>query len=53
MQMDGLPDELSSYPRSDSPSGYQPISSGLIVQADEGIPSPIVDLIDVVYRNLS
>ncbi|KZV21115.1 dr1-associated corepressor [Dorcoceras hygrometricum] len=29
-----------------------PISSGLLVQADEGIPSPVVDLIDVVYRNL-
>ncbi|KZV31942.1 hypothetical protein F511_13381 [Dorcoceras hygrometricum] len=29
-----------------------PISSGLLVQDDEGIPSPVVDLIDVVYRNL-
>ncbi|KZT75786.1 hypothetical protein F511_47189 [Dorcoceras hygrometricum] len=29
-----------------------PISSGLLVQADEGIPSPVVDLIDAVYRNL-
>ncbi|KZV27756.1 hypothetical protein F511_38288 [Dorcoceras hygrometricum] len=29
-----------------------PISSGLIVQADEGIPSLVMDLIDVVYRNL-
>ncbi|KZV29127.1 hypothetical protein F511_40073 [Dorcoceras hygrometricum] len=29
-----------------------PISSGLLVQADEGIPSPIVDLIDVIYRRL-
>ncbi|KZV34097.1 putative receptor-like protein kinase [Dorcoceras hygrometricum] len=28
------------------------ISSGLLVQADEGIPSPVVDRIDVVYRNL-
>ncbi|KZV39314.1 aminoacyl tRNA synthase complex-interacting multifunctional protein 1-like [Dorcoceras hygrometricum] len=29
-----------------------PISSGLLVQADEGIPSPVMDLIDVIYRNL-
>ncbi|KZV47475.1 carboxyl-terminal-processing peptidase 1, chloroplastic [Dorcoceras hygrometricum] len=29
-----------------------PISSGLLVQADEVVSSPIVDLIDVVYRNL-
>ncbi|KZV54744.1 hypothetical protein F511_08061 [Dorcoceras hygrometricum] len=29
-----------------------PISSGLLVQADEGIPSPVVDLIDVIYRRL-
>ncbi|KZV18980.1 hypothetical protein F511_16972 [Dorcoceras hygrometricum] len=29
-----------------------PISSGLLLQADEGIPSPVVDLIDVVYHNL-
>ncbi|KZV36172.1 hypothetical protein F511_29174 [Dorcoceras hygrometricum] len=27
MQMDGFPGELSSYPRSDSPSGYH-LSSG-------------------------
>ncbi|KZV27702.1 hypothetical protein F511_28389 [Dorcoceras hygrometricum] len=29
-----------------------PISSGLLVQADEGILSPVVDLIDVIYRRL-
>ncbi|KZV06742.1 hypothetical protein F511_45776 [Dorcoceras hygrometricum] len=29
-----------------------PISSGLLVQADKGVSSPVVDLIDVVYRNL-
>ncbi|KZV36817.1 hypothetical protein F511_22852 [Dorcoceras hygrometricum] len=29
-----------------------PISSGLIVQADEGIPSPVMDLIDDIYRRL-
>ncbi|KZV17475.1 hypothetical protein F511_12581 [Dorcoceras hygrometricum] len=29
-----------------------PISSALLVQADEGIPSPVVDLIDVIYRRL-
>ncbi|KZV15577.1 hypothetical protein F511_39617 [Dorcoceras hygrometricum] len=29
-----------------------PISSGLLVQADEGVSYPIVDLIDIVYRNL-
>ncbi|KZV31894.1 hypothetical protein F511_41284 [Dorcoceras hygrometricum] len=29
-----------------------PISSGLLVQADEGIPSPVVDLIDDIYRHL-
>ncbi|KZV45424.1 hypothetical protein F511_41668 [Dorcoceras hygrometricum] len=29
-----------------------PISSGLLVQADEGIPSPVVDLIDDIYRRL-
>ncbi|KZV06561.1 putative receptor-like protein kinase [Dorcoceras hygrometricum] len=28
------------------------ISSGLLVQADEGIPSPVVDLIDDIYRSL-
>ncbi|KZV53518.1 hypothetical protein F511_38986 [Dorcoceras hygrometricum] len=28
------------------------ISSGLLVQADEGIPPPVVDLIGVIYRNL-
>ncbi|KZV50137.1 U-box domain-containing protein 33-like [Dorcoceras hygrometricum] len=28
------------------------ISSGLLVQADEGIPSPIVDLIDDIYSRL-
>ncbi|KZV41286.1 hypothetical protein F511_39625 [Dorcoceras hygrometricum] len=28
------------------------ISSGLLVQADEGIPSPVVDLIDDIYRRL-
>ncbi|KZV51495.1 hypothetical protein F511_34406 [Dorcoceras hygrometricum] len=27
------------------------ISSGFLVQADEGIPSPVVDLIDDIYRN--
>ncbi|KZV28598.1 hypothetical protein F511_34421 [Dorcoceras hygrometricum] len=36
----------------DEESPSAPISSGLLVQADEGIPSPVVDLIDVVYRNL-
>ncbi|KZV22892.1 putative receptor-like protein kinase [Dorcoceras hygrometricum] len=29
-----------------------PILSGLLVQADEGVSHPVVDLIDVVYRNL-
>ncbi|KZV44258.1 hypothetical protein F511_10377 [Dorcoceras hygrometricum] len=29
-----------------------PISSGLLVQADEGVSLPIVDLIDVIYRRL-
>ncbi|KZV31171.1 hypothetical protein F511_05644 [Dorcoceras hygrometricum] len=29
-----------------------PISSGLLVQADEGIPSPVMDLIDDIYRRL-
>ncbi|KZV35722.1 hypothetical protein F511_39894 [Dorcoceras hygrometricum] len=29
-----------------------PISSGLLVQSDEGIPSPVVDLIDDIYRRL-
>ncbi|KZV35865.1 monosaccharide-sensing protein 2-like [Dorcoceras hygrometricum] len=29
-----------------------PISSGLLVKADEGIPSLVVDLIDVIYRRL-
>ncbi|KZV42320.1 hypothetical protein F511_18333 [Dorcoceras hygrometricum] len=28
------------------------ISSGLLVQADEGVSLPIVDLIDVIYRLL-
>ncbi|KZV44699.1 putative receptor-like protein kinase [Dorcoceras hygrometricum] len=28
------------------------ISSVLLVQADEGIPSPVVDLIDDIYRRL-
>ncbi|KZV42984.1 helicase domain-containing family protein [Dorcoceras hygrometricum] len=28
------------------------ISSGLLVQADEGIPFPVVDLIDDIYRRL-
>ncbi|KZV33295.1 putative receptor-like protein kinase [Dorcoceras hygrometricum] len=28
------------------------ISSGLLVQVDEGIPSPVVDLIDDIYRRL-
>ncbi|KZV55822.1 putative receptor-like protein kinase [Dorcoceras hygrometricum] len=28
------------------------ISSGLLVQDKKGIPSPVMDLIDVVYRNL-
>ncbi|KZV45860.1 hypothetical protein F511_29397 [Dorcoceras hygrometricum] len=28
------------------------ISSGLLVQADEGVSLPIVDLIDVIYRRL-
>ncbi|KZV41492.1 hypothetical protein F511_15130 [Dorcoceras hygrometricum] len=28
------------------------ISSGLLVQADEEIPSPVVDLIDDIYRRL-
>ncbi|KZV28607.1 hypothetical protein F511_11912 [Dorcoceras hygrometricum] len=30
-----------------------PISSGLLVQADEGIPSLVMDLIDDIYRRLS
>ncbi|KZV38909.1 hypothetical protein F511_35772 [Dorcoceras hygrometricum] len=29
-----------------------PISSGLLVQADEGVSLPVVDLIDVIYRRL-
>ncbi|KZV28090.1 hypothetical protein F511_15327 [Dorcoceras hygrometricum] len=29
-----------------------PISSGLLVKADEGVSLPVVDLIDVVYRRL-
>ncbi|KZV18955.1 hypothetical protein F511_03471 [Dorcoceras hygrometricum] len=29
-----------------------PISSDLLVQADEGIPSPVMDLIDDIYRRL-
>ncbi|KZV58315.1 hypothetical protein F511_28453 [Dorcoceras hygrometricum] len=29
-----------------------PISSGLLVQADEGVSYPVVDLIDVIYRHL-
>ncbi|KZT75230.1 hypothetical protein F511_47745 [Dorcoceras hygrometricum] len=28
------------------------ISSGLLVQADEGVSLPVVDLIDVIYRHL-
>ncbi|KZV32183.1 hypothetical protein F511_19884 [Dorcoceras hygrometricum] len=28
------------------------ISSGLLVQADEGVPSPVVDLIDDIYHRL-
>ncbi|KZV54121.1 hypothetical protein F511_34980 [Dorcoceras hygrometricum] len=34
----------------DNPSAQ--ISSGLLVQADEGIPSPVMDLIDDIYRRL-
>ncbi|KZV52900.1 splicing factor 3B subunit 1-like [Dorcoceras hygrometricum] len=29
-----------------------PISSGLLVQVDEGVSLPVVDLIDVIYRRL-
>ncbi|KZV47859.1 putative LRR receptor-like serine/threonine-protein kinase [Dorcoceras hygrometricum] len=29
-----------------------PISSGLLVQADEGVSLPVMDLIDVIYRRL-
>ncbi|KZV16354.1 hypothetical protein F511_12244 [Dorcoceras hygrometricum] len=29
-----------------------PISSGLLVQADEGVSIPVMDLIDVIYRRL-
>ncbi|KZV57198.1 hypothetical protein F511_40028 [Dorcoceras hygrometricum] len=29
-----------------------PISSGFLVQADEGVSYPVVDLIDVIYRHL-
>ncbi|KZV21961.1 hypothetical protein F511_42552 [Dorcoceras hygrometricum] len=29
-----------------------PISSGLLVQADKGVSYPIMDRIDVIYRNL-
>ncbi|KZV14083.1 phosphoenolpyruvate carboxylase 2-like [Dorcoceras hygrometricum] len=29
-----------------------PISSGLLVQADEGVSHPVVDLIDDIYRRL-
>ncbi|KZV48266.1 Coronatine-insensitive 1-like protein [Dorcoceras hygrometricum] len=29
-----------------------PISSGLLIQADKGISSPVLDLIDVIYRRL-
>ncbi|KZV28690.1 hypothetical protein F511_12216 [Dorcoceras hygrometricum] len=28
------------------------ISSGLLVQADEGVSNPVVDLIGVIYRSL-
>ncbi|KZV48401.1 plasma membrane ATPase 1-like [Dorcoceras hygrometricum] len=34
----------------DNPSAL--ISSGLLVQADEGVSLPVVDLIDVIYRRL-
>ncbi|KZV13772.1 hypothetical protein F511_45060 [Dorcoceras hygrometricum] len=34
----------------DNPS--VPISSGLIVQADEGVLHPVVDLIEDIYRRL-
>ncbi|KZV33808.1 hypothetical protein F511_14396 [Dorcoceras hygrometricum] len=36
----------------DEENPYAQISSGLLVQADEGIPPPVVDLIGVIYRNL-
>ncbi|KZV42382.1 hypothetical protein F511_23840 [Dorcoceras hygrometricum] len=29
-----------------------PISSGLLVQADEGVSLPVVDLIDEIYRRI-
>ncbi|KZV26408.1 hypothetical protein F511_36188 [Dorcoceras hygrometricum] len=42
-----------SFPANlDEENPSAPISSGLLVQADEGIPSPVVDLIDDIYRLL-
>ncbi|KZV55557.1 hypothetical protein F511_31452 [Dorcoceras hygrometricum] len=40
----------SSQLDEENPSGL--ISSGLLVQADEGVSHPVMDLIDVVYRHL-
>ncbi|KZV30339.1 hypothetical protein F511_37694 [Dorcoceras hygrometricum] len=36
----------------DEENSSAPISSGLLVQADEGVSLPVVDLIDVIYRRL-
>ncbi|KZV18940.1 hypothetical protein F511_26800 [Dorcoceras hygrometricum] len=42
-----------SFPaKFDEENPSAPILSGLLVQADEGIPSPVVDLIDDIYRRL-
>ncbi|KZV38681.1 polygalacturonase inhibitor 1-like [Dorcoceras hygrometricum] len=42
-----------SFPANlDEENPSAPISSGLLVQADEGIPSPVVNLIDDIYRRL-
>ncbi|KZV32080.1 hypothetical protein F511_31916 [Dorcoceras hygrometricum] len=42
-----------SFPANlDEENPSAPISSGLLVHADEGIPYPVVDLIDDIYRRL-
>ncbi|KZV50427.1 hypothetical protein F511_09485 [Dorcoceras hygrometricum] len=44
------PENYSGQLDEENPSA--PILSGLLVQADEGVSHPVVDLIDVVYRHL-
>ncbi|KZV29292.1 hypothetical protein F511_30486 [Dorcoceras hygrometricum] len=44
------PENCSGQLDKENPS--VPISSGLLVQADEGVSYPVVDLIDVIYRSL-